>query len=136
MKKEDSLKRLEMLQNVLFNNQKVMNKSLESKIIEVLVENRTDDKAKLFGRSEYMTPVLFNGSDELIGKIVKVKIFGSNQNTLFGEIIDQKEIPYCWEDTAGSLYHKSLNEVLDLFKYNYVLMTSSSVKKIQDRILK
>ena len=89
MKKEDSLKRLEMLQNVLFKNQKVMNKSLESKIIEVLVENRTDDKVKLFGRSEYMTPVLFNGSDELIGKIVKVKIFGSNQNTLFGEVIDQ-----------------------------------------------
>ena len=55
----------------------------------VLVENRTDDKKKLFGRSEYMTPVLFNGKDDLIGKIVKVKIFSSNQNTLFGEGVEQ-----------------------------------------------
>ena len=66
-----------------------MNKSLENKIIDVLVENRTDDKTKLFARSEYMTSVLFNGSDNLIGKIVKVKIQNSNQNTLFGETVDQ-----------------------------------------------
>ena len=45
-----------------------------------------------------------------------------------GEIIDQKEIPYCWEDTAGSLYHKSLNEVLDLFKYNYPKIRLGKVK--------
>ena len=51
-----------------------MNKSLENRKIDVLVENRTDDKSKLFGRSEYMTSVLFNGSDDLIGKVVKVKI--------------------------------------------------------------
>ena len=54
-----------------------------------MVENRTDDKSKLFGRSEYMTSVLFNGSDDLIGKIVKVKIQSSNQNTLFGNVINQ-----------------------------------------------
>jgi tRNA-2-methylthio-N6-dimethylallyladenosine synthase len=32
-----------------------------------------------------MTSVLFSGNDDLIGKIVKVKIKNSNQNTLFGE---------------------------------------------------
>jgi tRNA-2-methylthio-N6-dimethylallyladenosine synthase len=36
-----------------------------------------------------MTSVLFSGSDNLIGKIVKVKIKKSNQNTLFGEVVDQ-----------------------------------------------
>ena len=36
-----------------------------------------------------MTSVLFNGSDDLIGKIVKVKILNSNRNNLFGEAIDQ-----------------------------------------------
>jgi len=36
-----------------------------------------------------MTSVLLNGNDSLIGKIVKVKIQNSNQNTLFGEVIDQ-----------------------------------------------
>ena len=66
-----------------------MNKSIENTIINVLVENRTEDKSKLFGRSQYMTSVLFNGSDDLIGKIVKVKIQSSNRNTLFGDIVVQ-----------------------------------------------
>jgi len=87
--KKKSYERLEIIQKKLFNNQIEMNKSLENKIIDVLVENRTDDKTKLFARSEYMTSVLFNGSDNLIGKIVKVKIQNSNQNTLFGETVDQ-----------------------------------------------
>ena len=89
MNKEESLKRLEILQESLFNNQTKMNKSLENTTQKVLVENRTEDKTKLFARSEYMTSVLFNGNDDLIGKIVKVKIHGSNRNTLFGEAIDQ-----------------------------------------------
>ncbi len=84
-----SLERLEIVQQKLFNNQIKINKSLVNKTIEVLVENRNKDKTKLFGRSEYMTSVLLNGNDSLIGKIVKVKIQNSNQNTLFGEVIDQ-----------------------------------------------
>ena len=32
-----------------------------------------------------MTPVIFNGSDEDVGHVIKVKINKSNQNTLFGE---------------------------------------------------
>ena len=76
---------------MLLNNQIKINKSLENTIQNVLVENRTDDQAKLFGRSEYMTSVLFNGTDDLIGKIVKVKILRSNRNTLFGEAIDQSK---------------------------------------------
>ena len=87
--KKDSLKRLEVLQEILFENQTKMNKSLENTTQNVLVENRTDDKTKLFGRSEYMTSVLFNGNDNLIGQIVKVKILSSNRNTLFGEVVDQ-----------------------------------------------
>ena len=35
-----------------------------------------------------MTSVILNGNDNLIGKIVKVKIFKSNQNTLFGNVIN------------------------------------------------
>mgnify|MGYP001320741593 CR=1 FL=1 len=89
--KKDSFKRLELVQKILFDNQTKMNKSLEKMTLNVLVENRTDNKAKLFGRSEYMTSVLFNGSDDLIGKIVKVKIQNSNRNTLFGEAVDQSK---------------------------------------------
>ena len=87
--KKKSMKRLEIVQQRLFDNQINMNKKLENTIINVLVENRTDDKSKLFGRSEYMTPVLFSGSDNLIGKIVKIKIKNSNRNTLFGENLEQ-----------------------------------------------
>ena len=85
---KESLYRLKTVQKILFKNQIEMNKSLENQIISVLVENRTDDKTKLFGRSEYMTSVIFHGNDNLIGKIVKVKILKSNQNTLFGTTID------------------------------------------------
>ena len=87
--KNESLERLEIIQKKLFENQIKMNKSLENTIVNVLVENRMEDKSKLFGRSEYMTSVLFSGNDELIGKIVKVKILNSNKNTLFGELVGQ-----------------------------------------------
>ena len=85
--KKISIERLEVIQNLLFENQKNMNKSLENKTINVLVENLTDDKTQVFGRSEYMTSVIFNGKKEDIGKIMSVKINKSNRSTLFGELI-------------------------------------------------
>ena len=91
--KKISVKRLEKVQEALFNNQIEKNKSLENKIINVLSENQTEDKAKIFGRSEYMTPVIFDGNKKDVGKILKIKIYKSNRNTLFGKAInniDQK----------------------------------------------
>ena len=87
IEKKISIKRLEKIQSVLFENQIQMNKSLENSIINVLVENLTDDKTKTFGRSEYMTPVIFNGNKSDIGKVVQVRINKSNRTTLFGEIV-------------------------------------------------
>jgi len=83
-----SLERLKKIQDQLFENQIKMNKSLEDKIINVLVTNLSDNKTKFFGRSEYMTPVLFEGKKEDIGKIIPVKITHSNRSSLFGERID------------------------------------------------
>ena len=34
-----------------------------------------------------MTPVIFNGKEKDIGKIVSVKILKSNRSTLYGELI-------------------------------------------------
>ena len=82
-----SLKRLEKIQRQLFEHQIQKNKSSENHTIDVLVENQTDDKTKLFGRSEHMTSVIFSGNEQSIGQIVKVKINKSNQNTLFGEAV-------------------------------------------------
>ena len=83
--KKISMERLEKIQSQLYDNQMNMNKSLEHKTINVLVENLTEDKTGVFGRSEYMTSVIFDGKKEDIGKIVPVKINKSNRSTLFGE---------------------------------------------------
>jgi tRNA-2-methylthio-N6-dimethylallyladenosine synthase len=83
--KKISMERLEKIQAQLFENQIIMNKSLENNILNVLVENLTDDKKQTFGRSEYMTSVIFNGKKSDIGKIVPVRIKQSNRSTLFGE---------------------------------------------------
>ncbi|WP_440690932.1 tRNA (N6-isopentenyl adenosine(37)-C2)-methylthiotransferase MiaB [Candidatus Pelagibacter sp. HIMB1782] len=91
--KKTSMERLEFIQNLLSENQTQMNKKLKNRTIDVLVENLTEDKSKAFGRTEYMTSVIFNGKREHIGKIVKVKITNSNRTTLFGELLsnpDQK----------------------------------------------
>ena len=86
--KKISRDRLEKIQTLLSKNQIRNNKFLENQTIDVLVENLTDDKSKAFGRSEYMTPVIFNGKMNDIGKIVRVKIRQSNRSTLFGEIMN------------------------------------------------
>jgi tRNA-2-methylthio-N6-dimethylallyladenosine synthase len=86
--KNISMHRLEKVQDQLFKNQTHMNKSLENLTLNVLVENLTEDKTQVFGRSEYMTPVIFNGKVSDVGKIVPVKITKSNRSTLFGKIIN------------------------------------------------
>ena len=87
IEKKISMKRLEKIQTLLFENQINMNKSLENNVINVLVENLTDDKNKTFGKSEHMTSVIFNGKKSDIGKVVQVRVTKSNRNTLFGEIV-------------------------------------------------
>tara|TARA_X000000368_G_scaffold156443_1_gene123311 strand:- start:213 stop:1541 length:1329 start_codon:yes stop_codon:yes gene_type:complete len=86
--KNISMNRLEKVQNLLFENQIEMNKYLENKNLNVLVENLTEDATQVFGRSEYMTPVIFNGNKSDIGNVVQVKIKQSNRSTLFGEKIN------------------------------------------------
>ncbi len=88
VEKKISMERLEKIQKQLFENQINMNKSLENTTINVLGENLTEDKNQVFGRSEYMTPVIFDGKKENIGKILPVKIVKSNRSTLFGELIN------------------------------------------------
>ena len=86
--KDISQERLEIMQKKLFDIQKFKNKSFENKIIDVLVENKLKDQNKFFGRNKYMSSVIFNGSQKNIGKIVKIQIERSNQNNLFGKILN------------------------------------------------
>ena len=89
--KEISQARLEKVQKQLFEHQTSMNKSLKNIEIDVLVENKTNESSKFFGRSEYMTSVIFDGNDQDVGNVVKVKIKNSSQNTLFGECLDKSK---------------------------------------------
>ncbi len=87
-----SLKRLQIIQKALFNNQINMNKSLENKIVDVLVENKNKKDNKFFGRTEYMTSTIFDANDEDVGKIISIKIISSNQNTLFGKKVHKSKL--------------------------------------------
>ena len=90
--KNISSERLERVQKELSNIQINKNKSFENKELDVLVENQTKDKTKVFGRSEYMSSVIFDGKKEDIGKILTVKIKKSSKNSLFGENINKKKL--------------------------------------------
>ena len=50
------------------------------------------DQNKFFGRTDYMTPVIFEGEKDIEGKIVPVLITSSNKNNLFGKIKLKKNI--------------------------------------------
>ena len=87
-----SKERLKIIQKHLFENQININKSFENKSVDVLVENKIKGQTKLFGRNKYMNSVIFEGEENSIGKIVKVKILDSNQNTLFGKIENTRDM--------------------------------------------
>ncbi len=84
--KEITSDRLKILQEKLFINQLEFNKSLNNKTIEVLIENKLNNQEKLFGRNKFLSPVIFDGCNEDIGKIKNIRIKSSNQNTLFGTL--------------------------------------------------
>ena len=84
--KEELKSRLIKIQYKLSNNQFELNKSLENKIVEVLVENKLDNQEKYFGRNKFLNSVIFEGNKNHIGKLVNVYIEKSNRNSLFGKI--------------------------------------------------
>ncbi len=86
---DKSKDRLIELQSRLYKNQIDHNKSLQNKNIDVLVENIIEDQNKYFGRNEYSNSVICDGDKNDLGKLVKVNIENSNQNTLFGKIINK-----------------------------------------------
>ena len=84
--KEITKERLIIIQKKLFNNQFELNQSMKNSLIEVLVENKLKNQNKYFGRNKYLSSVIFNGDENKIGKLIKVKIEECNQNSLFGKI--------------------------------------------------
>ena len=50
----------------------------------MLVENKLNNQEKYFGRTKYMTPVIFETNNCKPGELVNVKILSFNQKNLFG----------------------------------------------------
>ena len=89
------LKKLDIneIKNRLRNFQKVADdvkteyrKNLVNKTSKVLFENKLKNDEKFFGRDEFFNSVVVESDNDLIGKIINVKISNVNHNTLFGEI--------------------------------------------------
>jgi len=81
---EENKKRLKKLQNILENFQRENNKKYLQRYCEVLIENKLANQEKYFGRTKYMTPVIFESDNCKRGELVNVKITSFNQNNLFG----------------------------------------------------
>ena len=66
------------------NYQYKNNKKYIEQNCEVLVENKLNNQKKYFGRTKYMTPVIFEADNCKIGELANVKITSFNQKNLFG----------------------------------------------------
>ncbi len=81
---EESKQRLKKLQNIIESLQLKNNENYVRKTCEVLVENKMKNQDKYFGRTKFMTPVIFKSSDCNIGELVNIQVEKVNKNTLFG----------------------------------------------------
>ncbi len=86
---EIKAQRLDILQDLLEKQQADFNKNKNGQELDVLVESLSDrNDGTYFGRSPYLQTVLINtDKQDLIGKIIKVKINKANMKLLEGELI-------------------------------------------------
>ena len=76
--------RLKKLQNILENLQRENNRKYLENHCEVLVENQLIDQDQYFGRTKFMTPVIFKSENCKPGDLINVKITSFNLKNLFG----------------------------------------------------
>jgi tRNA-2-methylthio-N6-dimethylallyladenosine synthase len=79
--------RLDILQAKLFDLQEKFNKSCIGQSFDVLFEQKGRHKGQLIGRTPYMQNVHVHAADDMMGKILKVKISDATTNSLQGEVI-------------------------------------------------
>ena len=77
-------KKLKKLQKILTNFQGENNKQCVQKKYEVLIENKLANQEKYFGRTKYMTPVIFEANECKVGSLANIKIISYNYKNLFG----------------------------------------------------
>ena len=80
--------RFNKLKELVENQMKIQNEKYVGKEVEILVEGKSKNNDKMLtGRTESNKVVNFEGSDNLIGKVINVKIISEHQWYLKGSII-------------------------------------------------
>tara|TARA_B100000686_G_scaffold352288_1_gene453758 strand:- start:1633 stop:2931 length:1299 start_codon:yes stop_codon:yes gene_type:complete len=80
----ENKRRLQKMQKILENLQIKNNEIYVNKYCEVLVENKMNKQEKYFGRTKFMTPVIFESNNCKIGELVDIKVTSYNTSNLFG----------------------------------------------------
>ena len=80
----ENKKKLNKLQKILENYQTEDNQKYLQKYCKVLIENKLNNQEKYFGRTKYMTPVIFESDNCQPGELIDVKITSFNHRNLFG----------------------------------------------------
>ncbi len=83
--------RLHRLQALLWEQQTAFNMSKIGETLDVLVTGKGRMDGQMHGRSPYMQSVHFEGGEDLLGKIVPVKIIGASQNSCAGNLASSSE---------------------------------------------
>lgn len=78
--------RLKIFQELINKQQLEYNQSCIGKTLPVLFDGKGNKEGQIVGKSPYMQSVIINGSEELIGKIVNIKINQAGPNSLKGEL--------------------------------------------------
>ena len=82
--------RLSELNLLQYRIAREINQSLEGQVEEVLVEGPSKtDKSKLTSRTRTNRIVIISGSDDLVGKILPVKITEGKTFSLFGDVLSK-----------------------------------------------
>ena len=100
--------RLEALQALLLEQQRAFNASLVGEELDVLFAERGRNAGQVMGRSPYLQSVYVSVASDgagdhgaaLIGKIARVRIVGSGNNSLAGELLTPPPIPSKGEAAA------------------------------------
>ena len=79
--------RLQELQDLLFDYQLKFNQQSVGKVMPVLFEGKGRHDGQLTGRTPYMQNLYAKADDNLINKIVQVRVLKASMNSLKGEVI-------------------------------------------------
>ena len=79
--------RLKELQALLVKQQTEFNKKFLGKTVEVLIDRKGQKNGQVMGKSPYMQSVYTEGSTNLLGKVVAIRITNTSQNSLSGLVV-------------------------------------------------